>query len=206
MDTSKESRIAQVREALGKQPAAQERWRSQLKIVADRITSFSNVARLLEIGCGSGAIRDYLPARIHYSGIDPIECAHATFDFKIGYAENIPHAEGVFDLVLVKDAVNYFRELEPVMSEAFRVLKTNGAVLLTEDVGATYRPGTQKLKNLLKKHLHLRRNIWDKTYSNFYTSHDVMAVANKLGFSTRYQYTPSDLRYFVTIARLEPSD
>jgi SAM-dependent methyltransferase len=200
MDTSNERRIEQVREELGKLPAVRERWRSQLKIVANRVRRFTNARNLLEIGCGSGAIRDYLEA-IQYAGIDPIECKDAAFDFRTGYAESIPHQNGMFDLVLIKDTANYFRDLDPVIVEAMRVLKPGGAILFTEDVGANYRPGMQKAKNLIKKHLHLRRNIWDKTYSNYYTSHDILRAARKLGFSAQYEYVPSDLRYFVSVER-----
>jgi SAM-dependent methyltransferase len=200
MDTSNERRIEKVREELEKLPAVRERWRSQLKVVAHRARRFTNARNLLEIGCGCGALRDHLEG-IQYAGIDPIECKDAAFDFRIGYGESIPHQNGTFDLVLIKDTANYFRELDPVIVEAMRVLKPGGAILFTEDVGANYRPGLQKAKNLIKKHLHVRRNIWDKTYSNYYTSHDILKAARRLGLTAHYEYVPSDLRYFVTVER-----
>jgi ubiquinone/menaquinone biosynthesis C-methylase UbiE len=206
MESIKERRIEQVREELGKRSDIAELWRAQLKIVAERVNSFHGAKSTLEVGCGNGAIHAYLDTRFHYSGVDPIECKNADFEFRQGSAEAIPYPDSSFDLVLIKDAANYFRELGPVLGEAMRVLKPEGALLITEHVGAKYRPWLQKLKNIAKKHLHLRRNIWDKTYSNYYSSDDILGASKRLGLSASYSYTSTDLRYFLTVRRSGPSN
>ncbi len=121
--------------------------------------------------------------------------------FKIGLGEYIPHPDKSFDYVLVKDAVNYFSDLAPLLDDAFRVLSEDGAALLTEFVGPRYHPWTQKLKNAVKKYLNVHRNIWDSTYLNYYTSHDVMRMATRRGLVAEYEYRNSESRYYPAIIR-----
>lgn len=200
MTSVKVEEINAVRDALIGQPD-KDRSLAHFELVARWINSFSSEkSRLLEIGCGSGILGTYLKAQ--YAGIDPIEHKELCKDieFKIGLGESIPYPDKSFDYILVKDAINYFADLDPVFSDASRALSDDGAILLTEFVGPRYHPLKQKLKNLVKKHLRIRRSVWDATYLNFYTSHDVMRAAARREFSISYTYVSAESRYYV-IAR-----
>ena len=179
-----------------------EKWLEQFVLVANWVNSFSNEkSRLLEVGCGVGMLSQYLTAQ--YAGIDPIEHKDLCkgIDFKIAIGEKIPYPDKSFDYVLIKDAINYFAVLGPFLTEASRVLADNGAILVTEFVGRRYHPRLQKLKNLIKKHLWIKRNMWDATYLNFYTSHDVKRLAEHHGFSVEYRYVNAELRYCLILRK-----
>jgi ubiquinone/menaquinone biosynthesis C-methylase UbiE len=193
--------IQTVRDVLASQSNG-DKWLEQFVLVAKWINSFSSEeTALLEIGCGSGALSDFLAAQ--YAGIDPIKHKDLRdgIDFKIGLGESIPHAAKSFDYVLIKDAINYFSDLAPLLNDVSRVLTDDGAVLITEFVGPNYRPVKQKLKNIVKKYLRIRRNIWDGTYLNYYTSHDVIRAAECRGFLAEYKYPKADSRYYLTLRK-----
>jgi ubiquinone/menaquinone biosynthesis C-methylase UbiE len=179
-----------------------DEWLKQFALVANRINSFSGENfRLLEIGCGSGILSKFLIAR--YAGIDPIKHHDLPegLDFKIGLGEHIPHPDKSFDYVLIKDAINYFSRLAPLLDDAMRVLTDDGAIILTEFVGPRYHPATQKLKNVVKKYLRVHRNIWDSTYLNYYTSHDVIRLASRRGLFAEYEYRRNESRYYLIIRK-----
>jgi ubiquinone/menaquinone biosynthesis C-methylase UbiE len=201
MTRVKVEEIRAVRDVLATH-SDQDKWLEQFALVAKWINSLSNKkTRLLEIGCGSGVLSNYLTA--HYAGIDPIKHKdlHEEIDFKVGLGESIPHPDKSFNYVLIKDAINYFSDLVLLFNEASRVLADDGALLITEFVGPNYLPVKQKLKNIVKKYLRIRRNIWDRTYLNYYTSHDVMRVAKQCGFFSKYGYPKADSRYYLVIRK-----
>jgi ubiquinone/menaquinone biosynthesis C-methylase UbiE len=193
--------INDVREVLANNTAEAELALKQTAIVANWINSFAKGKRLLELGCGRGQIAELLS--VDYCGIDPIrhEKLCEGFEFRTGSGENIPYRSDSFDYVLIKDAVNYFSNLRPVLEEASRVLRPQGVVLITEFVGPSYHPLKQKLKNLIKKYLKLRLNVWDKTYLNYYTSRDITATARSLGFTVKYEYSNADCRYYLQLGK-----
>lgn len=202
MTSVKVQEIHAVRDALASEKSERDKWQAQFALVANWINSLSGEnSRVLEIGCGSGALGGHIKAR--YAGIDPIR--HKDLgegvDFKIGLGENIPHPEGSFDFVLVKDAINYFSDLGPLLADASRVLTNGGAILITEFVGPGYHPAKQKLKNLVKKHLKIHRNIWDSTYLSYYTSDDIARAAQQRGLVVEYKYPRAELRYYLVLRK-----
>jgi ubiquinone/menaquinone biosynthesis C-methylase UbiE len=201
MKPVKVQEIHAVRDALTAK-SEQEKWREQFAFVANWINALAGErARVLEIGCGSGALGGHIKAR--YAGIDPIRHKDLRdgVDFKIGLGENIPHPDGSFDFVLIKDAINYFSDLEPLLKDASRVLVDGGAILITEFVGPGYSPGKQKLKNFIKKYLRVHRNIWDSTYLNYYTSNDIARAARRGGLAVEYNYPRAELRYYLVLRK-----
>lgn len=201
MTPVKVQEIRAVRDILATQ-SDQDKWLEQFALVAKWINSLSNEkTRLLEIGCGSGALSGYLTA--HYAGIDPIKHKDLRegIDFEVGLGERIPHPGKSFNYVLIKDAINYFSDLVLLFNEASRVLTDDGALLITEFVGPNYHPVKQKLKNIVKKHLRIRRNIWDSTYLNYYSSHDVIRAAERRGLLAEYKHLKTDSRYYLILRK-----
>jgi ubiquinone/menaquinone biosynthesis C-methylase UbiE len=202
--TVKTREIHDVREALSHDAAQQALALQQFGIVARWVDAVAQGTSVLEIGCGQGRLSQHLNARYH--GIDPIRHDQLVegFEFRIGTGERIPHEDDSFDCVLVKDAVNYFADLRPVLQEASRVLKPGGALLMTEFVGPKYHPLKQKAKNFVKRVLRMSRGPWDKTYLNHYTSADILAAAHRCGFVGDYRYSRSDRRYYLVLRNGNP--
>lgn len=117
---------------------------SLLQMVPIKFEYFSKIIgnlrglKILDVGCGGGLLSEEL-AKSHaeVTGIDISEKSliiartHAlnnnlTIDYKIGYAENIPISDNIFDVVICADCLEHVDNLEKVISEISRVLKDNG--------------------------------------------------------------------------------
>jgi ubiquinone/menaquinone biosynthesis C-methylase UbiE len=204
MSTAKEQRLRELRNSVSNDRSRTDLADRQFVVVANWINGLAPNARILELGCGSGRMAALLTGT--YAGVDPIRHDNlcAGFDFRLGSGASIPHENGSFDYVLIKDAINYFSDLNPVIREALRVLSPSGAILATEFVGSHYAPLKQRFKNLIKKHLNIHLNPWDSTYANFYTSQDVVVAAKRMGLTADYCYVRDDLRYYIQIRRTKP--
>jgi ubiquinone/menaquinone biosynthesis C-methylase UbiE len=200
----KSKEILSVRKKLFTDDFATERAVQQHKLVAQWINSIANETNsVLEIGCGNCYLKEHLRAR--YLGIDPIKHEDINEEdyFKIGSAESIPYPNKSFDFVLIKDAINYFADIEPVYAEASRVLNDQGVILITEMVGNNFHPITQVVKNFLKKYIGIKRNIWDSTYLNWHSIYSLSRAAKKLGFNQKFEYIRSHSRYYLIIKKME---
>src|SRR4051812_17758009 len=201
MNAVKTREINDVRDVLSNNVHEVELALKQTAIVADWVNLVARGTRVLELGCGQGQLAKLL--MVDYCGVDPIRHENLCdgFDFRVGSGERIPHPSGTFDYVLIKDAINYFGNLRPVLQEISRVLHPEGRVLITEFVGPNYHPFKHKIKNFVKKYLRLRLNIWDKTYANYYTSRDISSAARKCGFAVNYEYSSAALRYYLVLSQ-----
>ncbi len=96
--------------------------------------------RTLSVGCGSGLFESIL-AREHGlvigEGVEPAEgmaeiARKRGLDVKIASAESIPHADAVFDTVLMNGIPAYLADLGAAFAEAFRVLQPGGALVVAD--------------------------------------------------------------------------
>jgi len=91
-------------------------------------------ARVLDVGCGSGAFTRVLQQRgFAASGLDIssklIALARRKFpdiDFHEGDAENLPFEDGAFDAALLSGLVHHFPDQRRLAAEIFRTLKPGG--------------------------------------------------------------------------------
>ena len=95
--------------------------------------------RLLEIGCGEGANLHHLRGRGRLRvGVDfshakaAFAARHAEARALVGDGQRLPFADGVFDVVLVRDLLHHVRDRVRVLKEAHRVLAAGGRLLLIE--------------------------------------------------------------------------
>jgi 2-polyprenyl-6-hydroxyphenyl methylase / 3-demethylubiquinone-9 3-methyltransferase len=94
--------------------------------------------RVLDVGCGGGLLsEEFAKKGAFVTGIDisknSIEIAknHALeskleIDYKKGSAEDIPEKDNSFDVVICADCLEHVEDLDKVISEISRVLKSDG--------------------------------------------------------------------------------
>jgi 2-polyprenyl-6-hydroxyphenyl methylase/3-demethylubiquinone-9 3-methyltransferase len=111
------------------------------EVLTNRLGLNPRDIRALDIGCGGGFLAEEF-ARIgcQVVGVDPsavsIETArrHAAatgldVDYRVGTGEQLPVADGEFDLVYCCDVLEHVADLDAVISETARVLKPEGIFL-----------------------------------------------------------------------------
>jgi len=99
--------------------------------------------RLLDVGCGTGALLSALAERVPealLTGIDPSGGMLAVGRRRLGddaslvqgYAERLPFADGVFDTVVSMNALHYFPAPDAGLAEMRRVLRPTGRAVITD--------------------------------------------------------------------------
>lgn len=158
---------------------------------------------ILEIGCGKGTLRKYISGV--YFGIDPIrlpECSK--FQFEQCSGQTTPFQAEWFDVILIKDGVNYYAELGDLLSEIARILKPTGLVVFTEFVGKNYSLPRFLLKKFIKFQVGAMKNAWDNTYLGYYSHKDIILHVRDYFSSVKYTFNPIDERYFVVASNPRP--
>lgn len=108
------------------------RWQRKMEAFG----SFLDVpeGRALDVGCGPGNIRMLLgPKRVAYYGVDPLPLDGVEeFPFVCALAESIPFQSGTFSCMIVRSALDHFRDLAGFFTEATRVLTNDGRFFLEQ--------------------------------------------------------------------------
>ena len=92
---------------------------------------------VLDVGCGAGNMIHHLAQYGRVRGIEvdarPVKIAQERgYDVRLGDAtQTIPFPDASFDLVTALDVIEHVDADENIMREAFRVLRPNGALLIT---------------------------------------------------------------------------
>ncbi|HHS2910683.1 methyltransferase domain-containing protein [Legionella pneumophila serogroup 1] len=114
-----------------------------------------------------------------------------------GVAESLPFATNQFDYILFNTVVCFLDSPQKAFSEAKRVLKSNGVLIIgmidkNSPLGRLYE--TQKMDNSFYQNAH------------FYSVDELMALINQLGFSKKevYQTIFSPLDKIVTPELVKP--
>lgn len=112
--------------------------------LTDRVVDLARLsrgARVLDVGCGSGATVARLADRrgLRVVGLDAsaaqiarARAARPDLDFVVGRAEDLPFAGGAFDAVLAECVLSMLPDAGPALREAARVVSAGGCVLLTD--------------------------------------------------------------------------
>ncbi len=99
--------------------------------------------RVLDVGCGFKPYEPlFAPYAVRYVGIDSGE--HASPDV-VGSAEDIPVADGSFDLVLCSQVLEHVDDPARAVAELYRVTAAGGRVLASTHGVQVYHPSPQDL-------------------------------------------------------------
>lgn len=100
-------------------------------------------ARLLDIGCGTGALLEKLALNFPQAtlvGVDPVSemlaiargRLPASTELSGGWAEELPFADDSFDMVVSCNAFHYIRQPVETLKEMTRVLRPGGELVITD--------------------------------------------------------------------------
>ncbi|PJA62240.1 MAG: SAM-dependent methyltransferase [bacterium (Candidatus Ratteibacteria) CG_4_9_14_3_um_filter_41_21] len=128
----------------------------------------------LEVGVGTGRFASVLG--IHY-GIDPsvkmVKVAESRgIDAKIGQGKKLPYKDKKFDFCLIAITICFVKEPEKVISEAKRVLKNKGKIILA----------IVDKDSFLGKFYQQKKSIFYKK-ANFFSVKEARALLRKGGFN-----------------------
>ncbi len=134
---------------------------------------FKNVhnKHILELATGSGNMAGILPKDNFYSGIDISENllrqAAKKFrhfrnaDFYVATAENMPFENNLFDICICNLSLNFFSDLDEVIREIVRVLKSNSVFICSIPV-----PEKSKSNKKIRGNLFTEKELIQK-FNNF---------------------------------------
>jgi SAM-dependent methyltransferase len=122
----------------------QKATREQLSMMVTRYHlahTHSAGKRVLEVACGSGTGLEYIAStasQVVGGDIDPVLVAKAQSTTQANQritvmqldAQSLPFADGSFDVVLIFEAIYYLPDAAAFISEAHRVLRTDGKLII----------------------------------------------------------------------------
>ena len=118
------------------------------------LIKFGNLdGNVLDIGCGGGHIRKYLPSNVNYYGIDPIVTNENDKDIVKGIGEKIPFEDDYFNYIICYASLDHVLDVEKVFQEANRVIKANGGFIIANTT-------------LDKQYLNINENLFSTKIKN----------------------------------------
>lgn len=93
-------------------------------------------ARVLDVGCGNGFIAHHLSAMLGtpVTGIDLDEEVQAPINYKRFDGTHFPVADQSFDAVLFCYVLHHAQDINAILSEVRRVLRSGGLMVIYEDI------------------------------------------------------------------------
>lgn len=113
----------------------------KLEAASEPEQSSDSEVELLDLGGGTGELARYLPQNLKVTVADPSEAMlkqgreklfKQQVEHVLADGADLPFADNSFDYLTISDALHHFREVEPALSEALRVLKPGGKLYILE--------------------------------------------------------------------------
>jgi SAM-dependent methyltransferase len=166
--------------------------------------------RILEIGCGKGAVLSFLQSLGHtVYGIDVdakaiSECkdSHPGMDVRVGSGDGLPFEDSMFDIVLSLDVFEHISDSNQHLREVRRVLKEGGNYLLQTPNKWTNIP-FEMLRQWKKFHTGPIRSYRRLTedHCSLHSYRELKARFSRNGFELTFVDVPVVNEYFKTKMR-----
>jgi demethylmenaquinone methyltransferase/2-methoxy-6-polyprenyl-1,4-benzoquinol methylase len=147
--------------------------------------------KLLDLGGGTGELVNYLPKNLEVTIADPSEAMlkkgrEKDFSQPVKYVRadgaDLSFADNSFDYLTISDALHHFRQVEPALKEAARVLKPGGKLYILE-----FDPTTFFTKAII---------FFEKLTGepvNFYMPENLAEMMAENGLKTEHKYLNKSL-------------
>ena len=120
-------------------PEYDQRWRSYVERSVSETRRRADILRtdrVLDVGCGTGALLASLPATFAV-GIDLsigmlLQARSAVAKLACGDAERLPFSDACFDAVLSSSSLHFWPSAHRALEEIRRVLRPGGRVVITD--------------------------------------------------------------------------
>ncbi|MDH5266318.1 MAG: class I SAM-dependent methyltransferase [Candidatus Bathyarchaeota archaeon] len=113
----------------------------RMQTISDMVSRVGNGLRVLDVGCGDGAISEYLwKMGNHVTSVDLKNIATIAHRCRVllvvaGDAEQLAFASNSFDVVLASEVVEHLWNPHSFLDEAHRVLRANGHLIISTPEG-----------------------------------------------------------------------
>ena len=101
------------------------------RYVVNFINKQPRPAVLLDFGCGTAFLRNKIAPEIKYFGCDVSEIISEDDCIRKIVDDKIPFADSTFDILYAGEVIEHLVDTDMFMSEARRVLKTDGLLIIT---------------------------------------------------------------------------
>jgi len=153
-----------------------ERWKNDFKIKKSYTERIKLIAKyikenttVLDVGCGQKELKDFLPAKCKYTGIDIIKTFNADREvIKCDLNEKQPKFNNVFDYITCSGIVEYIEDVEKFI----KYLSTIG-----KNVIISYACKENYNINLQEKYL----------WKNRFTRSEFIKLLEKYGFKVNHE-------------------
>jgi len=137
-----------------------------LKTIAEATFEMFKPRRVFDVGCAMGyLVKAFQELGVTAYGVDISEYAiknRITDNLLLGSANELPFKDGSFDLVVALDLIEHLEKPEKFVSEAYRVLKPNGYLLIKTD-----SPNSENAKSDSTHVTILPEKEWESLFGKF---------------------------------------
>jgi ubiquinone/menaquinone biosynthesis C-methylase UbiE len=166
------------------------RWNRALDKVGYFIQNevqFSPGSRVLEAGCGNGAVTLTLASlfNIEGHGVDISRNAHGQaqalmnnsgekFQFELGDVRSLPYDNDYFDVIISLGVIEHMHDYDLALREMFRTLKGGGRAIIMTPNKLSFGVLDRKIKQVVRQ--------WPFGYQTEFTPVTLGKLANQVGF------------------------
>jgi len=151
--------------------------------------------RVLDIGCGKGLLLPFLlEKKCEVVGIDvlapeSVDKGFSTYhQLDLEQKPHIPYPDESFDVIILADFIEHMKNLDPILKELKRVLKSEGIVIVSTGNIALW---LYRMLLLFGSFPYARKGVLDETHVHLYTFSTFCQLMRRAGFKIlRRRITP----------------